>query len=396
MKTELRFGMSLLILLAGIISFAVAQEEFKPSVDFKGSRFAAGYLDSGNDGSFPAGSFQMPDAKLRFNWSMNPDITVVTRMSLNDASFKDVDYLYLEYRNLLATAIPSMKNSPFNPIVRLGRFKADFGEEVLSNNPVDGVLISNSAANVDGKDEGLQLLGTISKEYLGVPMKWSLSITNGNEGTGADNEQAKAFCAKIGIHPVPNIYVTASYYNSGELGDTGSGAKKAELSYAKLADAPISATKWSRNMTEIDLRYDFQSVQDKLFCPDAPAWCGGMGYIRMAYGQFTDDGKDTAAPIVNVVDRKGTYYFVEGVYNATKEIYLGIRQSNIEFDKGTVFASLNSVDANKYTRTSFGAGYRLSGNTHIKFEYATNTEDVPTTAQEPENNQISTLITTKF
>lgn len=376
----------------GIVCVTFGEDEFKPMVDFKGSRLAIGYLDSGSNGTYPEGSYQMPEVKLRFNLQMTPDMKITLRMNLNNASFNNnLDYLYMDYTNLLATAAPSLKDSSFNPTLRIGRFKLDIGEETWGNNSVEAASVTPSVTNTGAYDEGMQLFQTLPKDKIGIPVKWSLSLTNGNSGTGADNQQAKALCLKIGINPINELYISSSYYNSGELLNSN-----AEMTYAGLATPPTSATRWTRTITEIDLRYDIQPGKENRLEPGAPAWSDSMAFFRVAYGQFKDDGKDTVAPIVAVTDRKGSYYFVEGTYNATEKLYLTSRYSMVEFDKNTLYASLNGVNANGYTRISGGVGYRLSGNTHIKAEYVTNDEDVPTGTAQPKDNQYAVLITTKF
>ncbi|MBI5360259.1 MAG: hypothetical protein HZA48_06715 [Planctomycetes bacterium] len=366
---------------------ALAQEEFKPSVDFKGSRFSAGYLDSGKNGSFSDGSFQTPDVKLRVNWQMSPDVTVVTRMSLSNATFGGLDYFYMDYKNFFALMAPSLKSdeSKFNPSLRIGRLKVDIGEETWADNPVESVVISNSSAAVKGYDEGMQIYDDLS---LGIPVKWSLSLTNGNSGTGADNEQAKALCLKIAANPLKDLYMSVSRYGSGDLG-----SGKAEISYAGLADAPAKSEKWQRSIFEFDLRYDFGAGKESRLNPGAPAWSDSKAFIRLAYGLFDDDGDASGAV---VTDRKGSYAFIEGCYNVTGSIYLGTRYSFTDFEDSDVYASLNGATANSQTRVSIGAGFRLTNNTHLKFEYMLNGEKVGSGTDEPENDQMGFLFTTKF
>jgi len=375
----------------GVVCVTFGEDEFKPTVDFKGSRLAIGYLDSGSNGSYPAGSYQMPEAKLRFNWQMIPDMKVTVRLNLNNATYKEIDYLCIDYSNLMAMAVPSLKDSAFNPLLRIGRFKLDIGEETWDNNAVEATSITPSVTNTGAYDEGIQLSQVLPKDKIGIPLKWSLSLSNGNTTTGADNQQSKAVCAKIGVNPIKELYISGSYYNSGELSN-----QSAEMTYAGLATPPTNATEWKRTITELDLRYDIKPGKENRLEPGAPAWSDSNAFFRLAYGQFKDDGKDTVAPIVSVTDRKGTYYFVEGTYNATEKLYITARESFVGFDKSTTFDSLNGVNANEYNRISVGAGYRLSANTHIKTEYVVNEEDVPAGTKEPKNNQVAILITTKF
>lgn len=379
----------MLVLTAVIFQIAEirAQEEFKPSVDFKGSRFSTGYLDSGKNGSFSDGSFQAPDVKLRVNWQMSPDVTVVTRMSLNNATFNGLDYFYMDYKNFFALMAPSLKSdgSMFNPSLRIGRFKVDIGEETWADNPVESVVISNSVSAVKGYDEGMQIYDDLS---MGVPLKWSLSLTNGNSGTGADNEQAKGLCFKIGANPLKDLYMSVSRYDSGDLG-----SGKAEISYAGLTDAPAKAETWKRSIFEFDLRYDFGAGKENRLNPGAPAWSDSKGFIRLAYGLFDDNGDASTAV---VTDRQGAYAFLEGCYNVTDSIYLGTRWSFTDFEDSGVYASLNGATANSQTRVSIGTGFRLTNNTHLKFEYTLSDEEVKSGTDEPENNQAGFLVTTKF
>lgn len=374
---------------------ARAQDEFKPSMDFKGSRIAIGYLDSGNNGTYPDGSVVAPDVKLRFNWKMTTDMTVVTRMSIPNGKFDKLDYVYMEYKNFFSEFAKTMKDGAFNPTLRIGRIKLDLGEETFADNPVESALISNSAGIVAGYDDGIQIGQSLNKEVLGMPFKWSLSFTSGNATTdpmGVDNEQGKAFCLKLGAVPAPNLYVSLSHYNSGSLGTAD-----AEATYAGLKARPTNATEWSRVIQELDIRYDIESGKENRLNPGAPAFSDSKAFIRIAFGQFTDSGKDTVAPIVAVQDRDGSYYFLEGYYQVTPKIFLAGRYSVIGFDKNSVFASLNSVaNCNEYKRISVGAGYRMSDNTHIKLESKTDTEKMQTGTSKPENNQFALLITTRF
>ena len=390
---------------------AVAEEEFKPTMDFKKSRLAAGYLDSGSDGNYQAGSYQMPYTLLQFNWLINPDTTVYAKMILNNAKFNGFCCLFVELQNLATHISPSLKDSLFNPTVSVGQFKMRFGEELPYNEPILGLLASNSAGAISGMDEGLNLCQEWSKEKFGIPFRWSLSLHNGNSTAPAvDNTQSKAVVLNLSALPLPALYVSGSYYNSGELG-----LQDAALTYAGLATRPTNATEWSRNIWEFDLRYDIQpgkkdnspaKIVSKSSCcgatpnnsiwPGVPAFSSSKAFFRAAYGKFDDSGKDKVLPILSVTDRKGAYYYVEGCYNATEKLYLGSRYSVIGFDKSTTFASLNGVNANEYTRISFGPGYRLISNTHIKAEYSIDSEDVPTGVSKPRNNQVAVLVTTLF
>lgn len=365
------------------------KEEFKPSVDFKGSRIALGYLDAQKDGTPAVGSFQMPDGKLRFNWRLHPEVTVVTRLDIPNASVAGgLDYMYVDYKNfLLYFFSPTLKDGLFNPDIRLGLFKLDLGEETWADNPVESAVLSNSAPRVTGTDEGLQLSQSYAREKLGVPLKWSLSLTNGNSEAGPDNTQGKALAIKVGVNPIPEVYISTSYYDSGDI---GSGT--AAIHYAGLRARPTGATKWERSIFEIDLRYDIKPGKENRLSPGGPAFSDSKALIRMAYGTLKDDIKQPA----NITGREGSYYFIEGLYNQTNKTYLAARYSVLDLDKD-VFATLNGItNTNKYTRTSCGFGYRLTDNTHIKGEYAQDKEERKAPNTDAKNNRIGVLFTNRF
>lgn len=352
-------------------------------------RWAAGYYDSGENGSFPDGSFQAPEAKLRFDFQPDKYNTITMRMNLNNATFNNLDYFYVDSKDFL----PFLKDTPFTLESRIGRFKLDYGEETWSNNPVESAVISNSAGNVAGNDEGVQLSGKISV-YKPMPIKWSASITNGNSSTGADNENSKAFSGKIAINPLEDMYLSASYYHSDDMENGAS-----EFSIAGLSSAPTNATNWTREMWEVDARYDFKKGKKPL---DPPAYTDSVAYVRGAFGQFWDDGEISGVlrgltSHLAVEDRDGNYGFVEGLYNINPKLYAAYRYSIVDLERGQT-ASLNGITANRHQRHSLGLGWRWSDKTILKAEYTWNKESDVTRTQfgMDKNDQISAAIVSNF
>lgn len=330
-------------------------------------RWAAGYLHSQESGSFPEGSFEVPDLKLQFTFQPDDTNSIVSRMSLNNAAFQTVDYLFVDSK-LLNNALFSLNS-------RLGRFKLDLGEETWSDNPVESILPSNSASRFTGIDEGVQLSGNIGSDN---PVKWSFSLTNGTSGVGSDTTTAKAIAAKLGYNPIKPLYLSATYYNSLTLK-----ASNSDVTIAGLATPPSGATKWSRQVWELDARYDL--CKGKLLNP--PAYSDSKAFIRLAYGQFIDDAKV-------VSDREGDYGFIEGLWNVTKRLYLATRYSMVDLE-GKTTASLNGITANRHIRTSLGFGYRLTSATILKTEYSFNDED-SVAGGDPDNDLISALVVSSF
>lgn len=353
---------------------------------FKG-RAAVGFLDSGTNGSHPSGAFQMPDAKIQFSFQPDDINTFVLRFNLNNATLQtpNLDYLFLQSKDFL----PFLKNTPYSLSGRLGRFKLPFGEETQSDNPVEGMLPSNSAGKVGVTDEGIELSGKVKLDKLKIanytftPLGWAVSISNGNSGTGTDTASGKAFMGKLYYSPINPLYLSANYYNSGDLKLSDS-----EFSIAGLVSRPTNATNWRRDVWEVDGRYDFGKGKKPL---DPPAFSDSKAIVRLSYGGFHDTTSTATAR-----ERSGSFGFVDGLYNLNKKIYLAGRYSFVDLDSD-ITATLNSIaNLNRYNRYSLGMGYRWSENTIVKLSYDWNQGTGPNVIGDANDNLLSALVTAQF
>lgn len=337
-------------------------------------RAALGFFDSGKAGSYPAGSFEMPDAKLQFGFQPDDINTLVLRFNLNNATSQSplLDYFFLQSKDF----ITALKDSPFSLSTRLGRFKLGFGEETWTDNLVEGIVPSNSAARATVVDEGLEFAGKVKLDKIGLkPLGWVVSVSDGNSGVGSDSTASKAFMGKLYHNPIEPLYVSGSYYNSGELDSSSS-----EMSIAGVTSAIQSGMAWKRSVWEVDARYDFGKGKKPL---EPIVFSDSKAIVRLSYGQFKDDGNRT---------RYGNFGFVDGIYNLTKKFYAAGRYSFIDLS-GDVTATLNSVTANRYDRFSLGAGYRWSENTILKLGYDWNKSQG---ADDADDNLLSALVATQF
>lgn len=348
----------------------VALEKAASKLKIKG-RWAAGYYDSQKDGSYRSGSFEAPEAKIQFGFEPDEINKIIMRMSLNNATFTNLDYFYVDSK------LSKFLDLPFELNSRLGRMKLDFGEETWSNNPVESVLASNSSANVAGSDEGVQLSGKV-KLFMERPIGWATSISNGSSGTGSDTSSAKAFTGKLSYNILDPLYASASYYNSGKMK-----AAASEVSIAGITARPGSATDWNRQLWEVDLRYDFEKGKTSV-----PAYCDSKAIIRLAYGQFDDTSSGGG-------ERDGQYGFAEGTYNITKKLYSATRYSIVGLENKGLTASLNGATANKQHRISLGGGYRFTDSTILKLGYDWNDEG-GSNITETDNNLLSAILSSQF
>ena len=339
-------------------------------------RAALGFFDSGKAGSYPAGSFEMPDAKIQFGFQPDDINTLVLRFNVNNATAQSplMDYFFLQSKDF----IPALKDSPFSLSARLGRFKLGFGEETWTDNLVEGIVPSNSAARATVVDEGLEFAGKVKLDKIGLePLGVVVSVSDGNSGVGSDSTASKAFMGKLYHNPIKPLYVSGSYYNSGELDSSSS-----EMSLAGVTSAIQSGMAWRRSVWELDARYDFGKGKKPL---EPIVFSDSKAIVRLSYGEFKDDGNRT---------RSGNLGFVDGIYNLTKKFYAAGRYSFIDMN-GDVTATLNSVTANRYDRFSLGGGYRWSDNVVLKLGYDWNKNSGPG-VNDADDNLLSALVATQF
>lgn len=339
-------------------------------------RWSGGFFKSGRRGSFHEGSFEVPEAKVLLSFEPDSINTAVMRMNFNNAAFNSVDYLYLDSKDFL----PQLRDTPFTLESRIGRFKLQYGEETLSNNIVEGALVSNSAANATGTDEGAQLSGAIGKEN---PLKWYFSVTNGNSGTGSDNLTPKAYAGKLAYSPLAPLSLSGSVYHSGSLKTAAS-----EFSFAGVTSRPAGADRWDRTLWEVDARWDFQ--KGKVI--DPPAYTDSKAYIRAAFGQLYDDVGDVTA----VSDREANYGYVETLCNFHPKWYGAFRYSLIDMRHGGSMTLNNAAgDSTRYDRYSIALGHRWSDKTIIKIGYDINVSDV-VSGSDPADDLISAVVVSSF
>ncbi len=345
-------------------------EKIGTKLKIKG-RAGAGFFKSGDRGTFPQGSFEVPEAKMQFSYAPDDFNTIVLRMNLNNAVFNSVDYFYFESKDFL----PMLKDSPYTLESKIGRFKIPYGEETWSNNLVERALLSNSASDISGNDEGVLLSGKVGKAK---PLKWAFAVTNGSTGTGSDNVDAKSFTGKLDYSIWDDLLFSASAHHSGSLKSAAG-----EMSFAGNTARPAGALNWDRTMWELDLRYDYR--KGKVLNP--PAYTDSKAYVRGAFGQVIDDG--TVAS-----DVEANYGYVEGLYNFTPKVYSALRYSFIDTRHG-VLTVLNGIrDASHYDRYSIALGYRWTANTILKIGYDWN--EASALLGDPADDLFSAAIVSSF
>ncbi|MBI4713106.1 MAG: hypothetical protein HY762_07390 [Planctomycetes bacterium] len=368
------------------------------SIDLKGSRMAAGYVDPGAGGAVTktdnanyVGSFNVPDAKLRANAKFDETTTAVMRISLNNGTVGGTtELLFVKVNDVLGKI---MEKAPLPLTATVGRMKVNFGEETWANNSIDGVLVTTSIFNVNSYDEGLQLDTTDLVKSLPLILNASFALLNGNAAAGADTNQAKAYNLKVSgqmrDQKLP-LSFSLSYYSSDELLVLAGANNESALSVMGMADNYGGST-WNRKAFELDVRYDLLEGDDKWTPTKAPFLSDSKAVVRLAYGNVTD-GEATVGKVTN------GYVMLEGIYNINDKWYAALRYSynDAGADRASTMFTAATDPTGKWTRTSVGVGTRLSGNTALKAEYTMNAEPDTTLNPEIDNDQVALLITTSW
>src|SRR5262249_8445580 len=127
-----------------------------------GGEGGVGYFDTGREGMFPNSEFRVDEAKLFVEAPLWNDIYFFSEINLAESMWGDLNLhlgeLYVDFEN-----VSKLWNRDRWVNLRVGRFDIPFGEEYLTRDAIDNVLISHSLADFWGVDEGVEAYGALSK-----------------------------------------------------------------------------------------------------------------------------------------------------------------------------------------------------------------------------------------
>lgn len=370
---------TLLCVIAAIafLALPVLAEDVK--VNFDGSRLAAGYMDNGAVGNDNPGTFAAPDVKVKVNAMLDADTTAVLRLNFDDAMPNGADFAYVKLANVVKKLA---KSDTVNPDIYVGLMKVNFGEETWSNNPVENALVQNSIGGIAGEDLGIELRQNALPIELPLTLGYSLSFMNGEYNAAAavpanDPNNTKAYCLKVmGTMKSLPLYFSLSQYESGRLAAASTPALSNDLFDTFLALGPLPAGMYIKGY-DLNVRYDVLEGAQKFDATKAPLASDAKAVLRLAYGAG-------AKGPMNLISETTTM-MLDGIVNINKEWYVAFRYSSMD----------DTVDT--WTRTSVGAGHKLSDNTILKLDYTTNAEpDTVTGGPEVDNDSVSLLMTVKW
>ncbi len=326
---------------------------------------AAGFLDTGAEGTRPAGGFLLKEASLFAEMDVWERATVYLEIQTNrlgddKTKFVRTGEVYAHFRDVLKKWGDDLLG------IKLGRIDIPFGEEYLWQDASDNLLISNSAAYPYGWDEGVLLYGKIHS------VGWIAALSDGTDERSIEDDPSKAVNLKVYGNPWQPLYLSASFMKNGK-------AAKSALEFGGSHFQPVGAShessigispsdKVDAVLYELDAKYRFGNF-------------GENGHLALSYGKaFQDDPAPT-------FDRDLIWFTVEPLYNITRQAYAVMRYSEIgtyDSDKGYHFdgkttAGGNSAfgyDTRRLRRLSLGLGWRPNPRTIVKLEVGSDWFDV--------------------
>jgi hypothetical protein len=339
-------------------------------------------------------AYQIPDGKLRFTYAPSDNLEITTRLRMGQdgmlgtqtvtvpavpavpaaaatvpVNVQLIDYFYADFKQVF-------RNS--DATLRVGRLKADIGEETFTDNPVEAILINNSVPIVAGYDEGIQLFGTTKGRS---PVRYSVGMLNDSAGTGASLGSPGAnFKLSGNADAAKRVYLSGSYYRTDDM----PAANTTEVRVGGLGGAPAGAVQWRRNLREVDATLNYQGGNPPYGGYGRKGAFGG----RLSYGQVSDSA------LGGGVDRDGDYWHVEGLVNLSPAAYLAARYSELSLDRGATATIAGVPAANGVSRLQIGLGYRLSPLAVAKLEYMLN--DEKRAAGELNNDALTLGVSAKF
>jgi len=315
---------------------------------------AAGYYDTGTDGTRQYGGFEIKEATLFIETTVWENAAVffelqTNRLGKDDQLFTRTGEVYLHFRDL-----PIGNN--FAVGVKLGRIDIPFGEEYLWQDAVDNPLITNSAAYPYGWDEGVLVYGNVGD------WQWIAAITDGTDARSSEENSDKALNLKVGRQiGVAHVSVSAMRNGDGtksaiEFG--GSHFQPVGASHGSSLGASPS-TQVGASLYQVDAKLDLDTAYS--------------GYVAVAAG-FADQS-DSAPGF----DRDFRWFSIEPMLRLTTKAYVIARFSEIgtqdslagyHFD-GKTFAGGNSTfgyDVKSFRRLAIGLGWQPNPRVVAKLE----------------------------
>ena len=311
------------------------------------------FFSSGHDGAFPNAEFRVDDAKLFFEAPVWKNVYFFTGLELTTREAADeyfhVGELYADMEDVLTAGRQYTLN------LRAGRFNIPFGEEYQNRNVMANPLITHSAADIWGIDEGVQVYGSLGR------VQYNLAVQNGGHKSLHDYNKDKSVTARLGFDPTHFLHLSASAHHTGKLDAVNDGLSEIWFSngfFRALGTAATTHT-FAATLYELDAIARWKS-----------------GHFQATGGEAWFDDDSSASDD----SRHLTFYSFELTQQLTRKLYGAARYGRIRADKGYPIIGLGNAGQYFYSpfaprttglsRFSAGLGYQFDLSLIWKLEYS--------------------------
>ncbi len=311
------------------------------------------FFSSGPDGAFPNAEFRVDDARLFFEAPVWKNVYFFTGLELTTREAADeyfhVGELYADVEDVLTAGRHYTLN------LRAGRFNVPFGEEYQYRNVMANPLITHSAADIWGIDEGVQAYGTLGH------VLYNLAVQNGGHKTLHDYNKDKSVTVRLGFDPTHFLHLSASAHHTGKLDAVNDGLSEIWFSngFFRALGTPATTRTFAATLYELDV---------------IGRWKKGHFQATAGEARFDDDSSASDD------SRHLTFYSFELMQQLTRKLYGATRYSKIRADKGYPIVGLGNAGEYFYNRFeprttdlnrfSAGLGYQFDLSLIWKLEYS--------------------------
>lgn len=319
--------------------------------------------------------FALNDVNIDLNTKFTDDISGYVSFNFVNGAAPTIDYAQIDFNNV----------GPMNNKISMGRFGSVIGieqrvSEANLNRFINMTLLSPVTV---GSIDGIGVFGSFS------PVSYALAVSNNDNIGGAsigsapmapsslngavgavqDNNNDLAISGRLGVMPIEGLEI---------------GVSASHTNYAPPIVAPgavVDRKNPTRNIVGADASYTWGALTLK------------GEYVTVSEQQQT---LATAAFINSPIRTTG--YYVEGWYDWTSKIGVGVRYNRVRAKQDSPITLEDVVS--DYSTISLAGAYRIADNVTFKVEYDVNDESVlsrkGTAGAEIDNDVIAASLVASF
>jgi uncharacterized coiled-coil protein SlyX len=337
-----------------------------------------GFFNSGAQGQYPNGDFRLDEARVFVDAPVWKNVFLHTEIDLRTREATDDDVytgeLYADFEN-----VSGLWGADDLLTVRVGRFYIPFGEEYQHRMVLDDPLISHSASDIWGLDQGVEIYGKRGE------LSYVVAVQDGGINSIHDFNPDKSVAGRIGFDPAPWLHLSGSAMRTGRLSSSGDqlSALWFDQGFIRSLGAATTTNEFDATLLEVD-----GSVH------------AGGGSLAAAGGTVRfDDNNRTRND-----SRHLTYYYIEATQQLDEQLLAAVRFSHISAPGGYPLGGqgglstffFGGISTTTLNRLSLGLDYRFGPPLVLKLEYSPEWGQTLTGQTRDHENLLSSEVGVKF